>query len=145
MEIATIGFTRKSAEEFFGILRRAGVQRLIDVRLHNASQLAGFTKKDDLAYFARELCGIEYIHEPLLAPTPDMLTAYRKLHRNWHEYETAFLELLARREIEKRLDRSQFNTLTVLLCSEQSAQHCHRRLVVEYLQRHWWSLDATHL
>src|SRR5438093_1307783 len=129
MTIFTIGFTKRSAESFFEALRRAQVKRLIDVRLNNVSQLAGFTKRDDLAYFLREIAGIEYLHEPLLAPTQEMLDAFKKAKGSWSNYEKQFLALMAERKIEERLDPSLFEVPTVLLCSEPTAEHCHRRLV----------------
>lgn len=148
MEICTIGFTKKRAEEFFGALRRAGIQRLIDVRLHNASQLAGFTKREDLPFFLRELCGADYVHEALLAPTPDLLQAYRGKRLPWEAYEERFLALLAERRVEDNLERELFDRRVALLCSEPTPKHCHRRLVLEYLQRHWrarncWAAGLT--
>jgi uncharacterized protein (DUF488 family) len=146
MEVFTIGFTKKTAADFFGRLRQAGIKRLIDVRLNNGSQLAAFTKRDDLEFFLRELCGAEYIHERLLAPTQEMLDAYKKAKGSWAEYERRFLDLLASRKIEERIDRSLFAIPTVLLCSEPTPEHCHRRLVLQYLQGHWGDdLRAVHL
>src|ERR1700730_14214426 len=106
MEIYTVGFTKKTAEQFFGLLKSAGIQRLLDVRLNNVSQLAGFTKRDDLAFFVREICHAEYRHEPLLAPTQEMLDALKKRKGAWTDYEDGFLRLIAEREIEKNLDRA---------------------------------------
>ncbi len=145
MHIYTIGFTRKTAAEFFGILKQAGIRRLIDVRLNNVSQLAGFTKKDDLAFFLREICGIEYVHEPLLAPTQEMLDAFKKAKGRWEEYERVFLALMAERKIENLLDRNLFEVPAVLLCSEPTAENCHRRLVVEYLAQKWGNVAGEHL
>jgi uncharacterized protein (DUF488 family) len=145
MEVYTIGFTKRTAADFFGALRRAGVKRLVDVRLNNSSQLAGFTKRDDLPFFLKEICSAEYIHEPLLAPTQHMLDAYRKDRGTWQEYERQFLGLMAERKIEARLDRSLFEAPTTLLCSEATADRCHRRLVLEYLQMKWSGLDVAHL
>jgi uncharacterized protein (DUF488 family) len=145
MDVYTIGFTRKTAAEFFGALKGAGIKRLIDVRLNNVSQLAGFTKRDDLAFFVRELCGAEYVHEPLLAPTQEMLDAYKKHKGSWQEYERLFLELMTRRKIEEALSRSFFAGPAVLLCSEPTPEQCHRRLVLEYLQAKWGDLRAVHL
>jgi uncharacterized protein (DUF488 family) len=145
MEVYSIGFTQKRAADFFGLLRAAGIRRLLDVRLNNSSQLAGFTKKEDLPYFLRELCGAEYLHEPLLAPTQDLLDAYKKSKGSWQDYETAFLALLAERRVEARLSRDLFATPTALLCSEPTAEHCHRRLVLEYLQARWGDLQIIHL
>lgn len=101
MEVFTIGFTKKSAEEFFGAIRAAGIRQLLDVRLNNSSQLAGFAKKDDLRFFLKELCGAEYVHEISLAPTQELLTDYRKKRVSWPEYEHRFLALLKDREVEK--------------------------------------------
>ena len=126
-------------------MKRAGVERLIDVRLNNVSQLAGFTKRDDLAYFLRAICGIEYVHEPLFAPTPELLDAYRKRRIRWEEYATEFRKLMSERQIEQEVDRSLFDRSSVLLCSESTAERCHRRLVLEYLERKWGDLDLHHL
>ncbi|MBW3540977.1 MAG: DUF488 domain-containing protein [Planctomycetes bacterium] len=145
MEIFTIGFTRSTAAGFFERLKQAGIRRLVDVRLNNSSQLAGFAKRDDLAYFLRELCGVEYIHEPLLAPTPEMFEAYKKHRGDWNEYERRFLDLMAERKIEDHLGREFFAPPTVLLCSEPTAECCHRRLVLEYLTEKWGGIDAVHL
>ena len=145
MEIHTIGFTQKTAAEFFAALKRAGVKRLMDVRLNNSSQLAGFTKREDLPYFLRELCGADYVHEPLLAPTQEILDAFKKKKGDWGEYERKFLALMKQRRIESALDRGSFATPTALLCSEPTAEHCHRRLVVEYLREKWGDVRITHL
>jgi uncharacterized protein YeaO (DUF488 family) len=115
------------------------------VRLNNVSQLAGFSKREDLRYFLRELCAAEYIHEPLLAPTQELLDEYRKAKGGWENYERRFLALMRERAIERWLDRRLFDLPTVLLCSEATAEHCHRRLVLEYLQVHWGDLTITHL
>lgn len=145
MEVCTIGFAQKSAAAFFGALRSAGIRRLVDVRLHNRSQLAGFTKRDDLAFFLRELCGADYVAEPLLAPTPDLLGDYRSKRIGWDQYEQRFLELLSERDVASVLDRALFSVPTVLLCSEPTAQRCHRRLVLEYLSSAWGGMTITHL
>ncbi len=145
MEIYTIGFTKRTAAGFFGALKAAGIKQLIDVRLNNRSQLAGFTKRDDLAYFLREVCAADYCHEPLLAPTQEMLDAYKKSKGSWEEYERRFLALMAAREVEKRIDRDLFAVLAVLLCSEATPEHCHRRLVAEYLRDHWGAVEIIHL
>lgn len=145
MEIYTIGFTKKSAAEFFETLRHAGIRRLIDIRLKNSAQLAGFTKRDDLAYFLREICDAEYRHEPLLAPTPEMLERYRKRRATWDEYERQFLRLMEQRRIDETLDPALFATPTVLLCSEPTAERCHRRLVVEFLRARWKDVQPVHL
>ena len=145
MEIFTVGFAQKSAEEFFGVLRSAGVRRLIDIRLNNVSQLAGFTKRDDLRYFLRAICDIEYVHETRLAPTQEILDAFKKHGGSWADYERAFLPLMAQRRIHEVLDRRGFDAPTVLLCSEPTSEHCHRRLVAEFLREHWGPFQITHL
>ena len=145
MEIYSIGFTQSTAAHFFGRLRNAGIKRLLDVRLNNSSQLASFAKRDDLSFFLKELCSAEYLHEPLLAPSQQMLDDYKKARGSWQEYEQRFLALMAERKIEKRIDRRLFETPTVLLCSEPTAEHCHRRLVLDYLQERWGCLKITHL
>ncbi|MGA3070918.1 MAG: DUF488 domain-containing protein [Terracidiphilus sp.] len=145
MEIYSIGFTQKSASQFFGALKAHGIERLLDVRLNNTSQLAAFAKQADLAYFLREICAAAYEHEPLLAPTQEMLDAYKKHKGGWEAYEDAFLALMRARNIESALDKGSFARRTVLLCSEPTAEHCHRRLVLEYLQKHWEGVEIHHL
>ena len=145
MEVYTIGFTKTTAAEFFGKLKQAGIQRLVDVRLNNTSQLAGFAKRDDLIYFLGELCGAEYVHEPLLAPTKDILDAYKKHKGSWDDYVEQFLALMAARRIEDNISRELFSVPAALLCSEHTADHCHRRLVLEYLKSKWDHLDIVHL
>lgn len=144
MKVSTIGFTRKSAQQFFELLRESGVARIVDVRLRNASQLAGFAKKGDLAWFARELCGMDYIHMPSLAPTKELLDGYRQGRIGWDQYETRFIDLMKARRIESTLSREIVND-GCLLCSEDQPHHCHRRLVVEYLKEHWGDLEIRHL
>lgn len=146
MEIFTIGFTQTTAEDFFGRLKTHRIERLLDVRLNNRSQLAGFAKRDDLAYFLRELVSAAYEHAPLLAPSEELLDAYKKQKSiSWPEYEERFLALMRDRGIEQELDPAEFEARTVLLCSEATPEHCHRRLVVEYLAGRWPSLTAVHL
>lgn len=145
MEIYTIGFTQKSAAEFFEQLKRRGIRRLVDVRLNNSSQLAGFSKKDDLAYFLHEICQADYIHEPLLAPTQEMMDEVKKRKGDWADYERRFNALMAERKIDEVISPELFNTPTVLLCSEPTAEHCHRRLVAEYLRSKWGDVRITHL
>jgi uncharacterized protein YeaO (DUF488 family) len=115
------------------------------VRLNNISQLAGFTKKDDLAYFLREIGGMDYLHERRLAPTQDLLDAYKKNKGSWEDYERDFLKLMTQRKIEQSIERSLFDVPSVLLCSEPTAENCHRRLVAEYLRAHWGPLEIKHL
>ena len=145
MEIYTVGFTKHTAEEFFESLKEAGIEQLIDVRLNNSSQLAGFAKRDDLRYFLERICGAEYVHEPRLAPTQGLLDAFKKQKGAWDVYEEGFLELMTQRRIEDLLPRSLFDRRAVLLCSEHTPELCHRRLVVEYLNERWGDITAVHL
>jgi uncharacterized protein (DUF488 family) len=145
VEIFTIGFAQKPASIFFGGLKDHRVGRLMDVRLNNKSQLAGFTKQGDLEYFLRELCGATYVQEPLLAPTSDMLKAYRAKRIDWTEYEDLYTKLISDRHVEQRIDRASFETPTVLLCSELKPDRCHRRLAADYLARAWGDLQIVHL
>ena len=121
------------------------IKQLLDIRLNNSSQLAGFAKKQDLAYFLEEICGATYRHEPLLAPTQEMLDQYKKQKGDWQVYEKEFLALMAERKIEEQISPALFDVPTVMLCSELTAEHCHRRLVAEYLQEHWGNIRITHL
>jgi uncharacterized protein (DUF488 family) len=145
MEIYSIGFTQKNASQFFDTLKANGIERLLDVRLNNTSQLAGFAKQADLAYFLRQICGAAYEHEPLLAPTQEILDAYKKRKGDWAAYEKEFLALMRFRKIESAIDKEGFAQRTVLLCSELTVEHCHRRLVLEYLQKHWEGVLIHHL
>jgi uncharacterized protein (DUF488 family) len=145
MEIYSIGFTQKNAGEFFGTLKARGIERLLDVRLNNTSQLAGFAKASDLPYFLREICGADYEHEPLLAPTQEILDGFKKRKGDWRVYTEAYLGLLRSRNVESILSPESFSKKTVLLCSEPTAEHCHRRLALEYLQKQWAEVRIVHL
>jgi uncharacterized protein (DUF488 family) len=141
--VSTIGFTKTTAEDFFERLLHAGVKRIVDVRLHNTSQLAGFAKADDLAYLLKKIGGIQYVHHPLLAPTDPMLKAYKKENGDWRAYEERFLALMSERQ--DRFKPEMFDG-ACLLCSEATPHHCHRRLVCEYLNGKWdGALDVHHL
>jgi len=144
MIIYTVGFTKKKASEFFGLLRGSGARSLVDVRLNNVSQLAGFAKRDDLAYFLAELCNITYAHELRLAPTQTMLDDYKKRGSGWPEYEQRFLQLMAERQIEAVIEPESLAD-AVLLCSEATPYQCHRRLVAEYLAARWDDVSVIHL
>ena len=144
MRVYTIGFTKKSASEFFEILRESGAQRVVDVRLSNLSQLSGFAKKDDLAYFLNQICQMKYVHLPDLAPTKEMLDAYRKEHRSWESYERQYLDLLDQRRVWKQNIKRTISD-GCLLCSEDKPERCHRRLVAEYLNRRWGDVEIIHL
>jgi uncharacterized protein (DUF488 family) len=144
IHVFTIGFTKKSAESFFTELRKSGVKRLIDVRLNNVSQLAGFAKKGDLRYFLHEICNIEYLHLPELAPTQTLFDDYKKKGGKWEVYEKNFLRLMSERCIEEKIPREILDG-SCLLCSEDKPHFCHRRLVAEYLKSKWGNVNITHL
>lgn len=144
MKIFTIGFTKKSAEVFFTRLKNAEVKRLVDVRLNNVSQLAGFTKKNDLRYFTEAICRIEYLHLLQLAPTSEILDGYKKRGGEWTLYERQFLDLMRARRIEETITRETLAG-ACLLCSEEKPEHCHRRLVAEYLKDKWGDVQIEHL
>lgn len=146
MKIYTIGFTKKSASSFFGALKTSGAKCLVDVRLNNKSQLAGFAKKEDLSYFLRELRGVnlEYRHVPELAPTQEMLNDYRKGKISWNTYERKFLKLMEERRIEETVPK-ELLVDSCLLCSEHEPDHCHRSLVVKYLRKRWGGIEVGHL
>ena len=144
MRVLTIGFTKKSAEAFFSAVCGSGARRIVDVRLNNVSQLAGFSKRDDLRYFLREICGLDYVHVPELAPTRELLETYRKSKGDWGTYEREFLKLMESRRIEETVSRDVLAD-GCLLCSEHKPHRCHRRLVAEYLRDRWGDLEIVHL
>ena len=144
MKIFTIGFTKKSAEQFFHRISQPGLVRVIDARLNNVSQLAGFTKKTDLKFFLKEICDIDYVHLPELAPTQDVLDAYKKNGCDWSTYEKQFKSLMASHQIENTLDKNLIDG-GCLLCSESTPENCHRRLVAEYLSAKWGNVEILHL
>jgi len=144
MKLFTIGFTKKSAEEFFTRLQKAGVRRVVDVRLNNTSQIAGFAKARDLKYFLHAIAGIDYVHIPDFAPTQDIVDDFKKRKGSWAEYERKFGELMAKR----RIADTAANVLRendCLLCSEHTPEHCHRRLIVEQFQDQLGNIEVIHL
>lgn len=145
MNLYTIGFTQKTAQQFFDLLKSHGVERLIDIRLRPDGQLAGFTKQGDLRYFLQQLIGCDYVHLDLLTPTDEMLKGYRA-DKDWAAYESAFQSLLDQRGVPAALDRALFESKTCcLLYSEPAPERCHRRLVAERLARAWEDITAVHL
>ena len=144
MRVYTIGFTKKPASVFFELLRESGAKRLVDVRLNNVSQLAGFAKRGDLEYFLQKICKMKYVHMPELAPTAEMLDAYRKGRMDWATYERRFVSLMDERRVGKMAIRRTI-TNSCLLCSEDTAERCHRRLVAEYLDDRWGGVEIVHL
>ena len=143
IQLFTIGFTKTTAEHFFGRLREAQTRKLVDVRLNNVSQLAGFAKRDDLKFFARSLCDMDYLHAPKFAPTKPMLDAYKKKKIDWLSYEGQYIELMMKRKVEKL--RPGDLDGCCLLCSEDTPHFCHRRLLAEYLDLKWGNVEIIHL
>lgn len=143
MRIYTIGFAKKTAAQFFDSLRQPDLLRVIDSRLNNSSQLSGFTKKNDLGFFLRVICGIEYFHLPELAPTEDILTNY-KSSGDWKTYEKQFLQLMVDRRVEINIDKELIDG-SCILCSEATPDNCHRRLVVEYFRDRWGQVEVLHI
>jgi uncharacterized protein (DUF488 family) len=141
----TIGTQGRSLEQFITALRQAGVDAVIDIRLRNTSQLAGYSKKDDLAFLLREGFLIGYEHRPELAPTDGILDAYRRDH-DWPAYEATFIPLLEERQAET-MGAQVIATYRApcLLCSEAKPAKCHRRLVAEYWAARLPGLEVVHL
>jgi len=140
----TIGFTQRGAKDFFTTLKQHGVRTLIDVRLNNVSQMAGFTKRSDLCYFLENLCDCKYIHRITWAPTQELLDAYRSKAVEWNKYESIFKDILHVRKIETETNVDELSH-SCLLCSEYDANTCHRRLVAEYLQTKFPSIKIVNL
>lgn len=143
-KLFTIGFTKKNAQTFFSKLRNIGVTKLIDIRLNNVSQLAGFAKRDDLIFFLKELCNCDYRHMQNFAPTKEILDAYKKKQIGWDEYVKRFCKLIKERKIENKITAEELNN-ACLLCSEPTPEHCHRRLVAEYLRDKFDDIEIRHL
>ena len=145
MNLYTIGFTKKSAEKFFTLLRSNNVQCLVDIRLHPNGQLAGFARQNDLPYFLAELAGCDYLHLADLAPNDEILSDYRS-DKDWNRYALRFESLMESRAIPQTLNRNLFEEKTCcLLCSEDTPEKCHRRLVAERLAEHWRGMKVVHL
>jgi uncharacterized protein (DUF488 family) len=134
--LCTIGFTGKTAEQFFDLLRGAGVQSVIDVRQNRTGQLSAFAKHPDMEFFLRQIGNIGYRHEPLLAPTPELRKSYQE-GKDWAAYEEGFLKLLKQRGVPQSLDVSGWPATVALLCTEPGPEKCHRRLVAEVMAKHW--------
>lgn len=145
IKLYTIGFTGKSAEEFFSLLRSAGVKKLIDTRINNVSQLSGFAKAGDLEYFLREITGIGYEHNVDFAPTKELLSEYRDKKLDWGAYEKKYLGLLKERNVAAYAHDPVYLNTSCFLCSEHEPDHCHRRLLAEYLHQINTSIEIIHL
>ena len=144
VKVFTIGYAGKSARKFFTILKQAGVKKVIDVRLYNTSQLAGFTRKQDIEYFLQAIVDAEYVYMPIMAPTKQLLNDYKKELIGWPQYESQFKAIIAQRQIQKHIILQDMD-MSCFLCSEAKPDNCHRRLVVEYMAEHWQNITIQHL
>lgn len=149
MKLYTIGFTKKDAQQFFTLLKDNNVRMVVDVRLNNVSQLAGYTKRKDLQFFLTEFLEIEYIHDLSLAPTKEILDGYKKGRITWDEYQDRYIETLEMRNIKENLDKNYNKNFDgiCLLCSEPTPEYCHRRLAAEYLKKLYpeLSIEVVHI
>lgn len=143
-KIYTIGFSKKSVQKFFSLLAQTTANKLIDIRLNNASQLAGFTKSKDLASFLEKILNWKYVYNPLLAPTKNLLHNYQKKEITWNDYEIEYLRIIEQRSILSIIKENEIIN-GVLLCSEDRPEQCHRRLLAEYLKRNWENIEIIHL
>ncbi len=144
IKLYTIGFTKKSAELFFEMIKSSNIKKVIDVRLNNVSQLAGFAKRDDLKFFLNEICNCKYEHKPMLAPTQLIFDGYKKKQITWDDFVQQFNRLLVERKIENTISKEDLNN-ACLLCSEAEPQTCHRRLVAEFLKNCFNDVEIIHL
>jgi uncharacterized protein (DUF488 family) len=144
MKLFTIGFTKKTANVFFSLLQKNEVKKIIDIRLNNKSQLAGFTKEDDFRFFLKTIAGIEYIHLTKFAPNEELLKKYQKKEIDWKGYEIEYLKLLDTRKVTESFDTKILEN-ACLLCSEEKADNCHRRLLAEYLKKEYPEIEIIHL
>ena len=142
--IFTIGYAGKDAQEFFTILKQGGIKKVVDVRLYNTSQLAGFTKSKDIEYFLNTLVGADYIYLPIMAPTKQLLNDYKKGQISWQQYKDMFNAIIVQRQIERHITPQDMD-MSCFLCSEAKADKCHRRLIAEYLAKHWQNVSIQHL
>lgn len=143
-KLFTIGFTKKNAREFFTRLEKAGVRRIVDVRLNNSSQLAGFAKRGDLEFFLSRIGGIDYVHFVDLAPTKEILDGYKKKKIDWAKYEQEYLDLLEKRKVANKI-AEKLRDGDCFLCSESEPSRCHRRLAAEFLAKAAGDIEIVHL
>lgn len=144
IKLLTIGFTNKSAQKFFELLKKNEVKKIIDTRINNTSQLSGFAKGSDLAYFAKAIGNMDYLHKIDFAPTKELLEKYRKGIITWEEYETEYLNLLDTRKVGNKINVEELHQ-NCLLCSEHTPEKCHRRLLAEYIKAHFNNVEIIHL
>lgn len=144
IELYTIGFTQKNAKRFFELLTSNEVEKIVDTRINNTSQLSGYAKAEDLAFFARAIGNMDYVHKEEFAPTKELLEKYRKKELSWAEYEVEYLNLLDMRKIKSKVDIQKMHK-NCLLCSEHTAEKCHRRLLAEYLEHSNNEVKIIHL
>lgn len=144
IKLYTIGFTEKTAKDFFTLLQKAGVKKILDVRINNVSQLAGFAKGKDLEYFAKSILSADYEHNISLSPTKELLKDYRDKNVSWAQYEKEYIAILEKRNILKTINFEKLDG-ACLLCSEHKPDMCHRRLLAEYLKKANKEVEIIHL
>lgn len=144
VRVFTIGYAGRNGRDFFTTLKQTGIKKIIDVRLYNTSQLAGFTKKCDLEYFLQAIVGADYVHLPVMAPTRGLLNDYKKGEVSWEQYESQFKSIITQRQIERHIELEDLD-MSCFLCAEATADNCHRRLVAEYMARIWPNITIQHL
>ena len=144
VRVFTIGYAGKNAQDFFTLLKQTGITKVVDVRLYNTSQLAGFTKKHDLEYFLQAIANADYVHLPIMAPTKQLLNDYKKGDVSWQQYESQFKSIITQRHIERHIELQEMD-MSCFLCAEATADKCHRRLVAEYMLRIWPNISIQHL
>jgi len=146
-KIFSVGFTKKKAKYFFDLLISNNVKKVIDVRLNNSSQLAGFTKCDDLKYFLKQIADIDYVCEPIFAPTKEILDAYKKGNINWEEYEKEYIELMCKRKVYEFIQSKgkEYWQESCMLCSEETAEKCHRRLAINAIKEVYPDFSVIHI
>lgn len=144
MKIYTIGFTGKTAEEFFSLVDTGNIRKLIDIRINRSSQMSGFAKERDLSFFLEKLNGIEYVVNEELAPTKSLLSEYRNRQIDWSTYSLNYMDLLRKRSILSKFNQSYFDD-SLLLCSEKEPLACHRVLLSDYLKSNFNDVEIVHL
>ena len=145
-KIYTIGFTKKTAKQFFSILNENHIDIVVDIRLNNSSQLAGFSKYPDVEFFLDKICNIRYKHDLHFAPSESTLARYKKKQISWEEYQIEFAQTMQDRNITEYIKTNYDNDISIcLLCSEPTPENCHRRLVAEYFKNIFNEIEIIHL
>lgn len=146
IKVCTIGFTKKTAKQFFSILTKNNIDTVVDIRLNNSSQLAGFSKYPDIEFFLEKICNTGYKHDLHFAPKDSTLTKYKKKQISWDEYEKEFAQTMMERKITEYIKANYSSEGSIcLLCSEPTPENCHRRLVANYFKEIFHEVQILHL